>query len=107
MVCILALFGLATVLATFQKILGNFFSESSGHPAQNLNVVCQYSRLGSARPYRHPEVSFQGVMRPSHFRVPKCNLPIARWVLGVLESTSNTGGGDTTFTISSNKKFRL
>ncbi len=25
MVCILALFGLATVLATFQKILGNFF----------------------------------------------------------------------------------
>jgi hypothetical protein len=25
-VCILGLFGLATVLATFQKILGNFFS---------------------------------------------------------------------------------
>jgi hypothetical protein len=25
MVCILALFGLATVLATFHKILGNFF----------------------------------------------------------------------------------
>jgi hypothetical protein len=25
MVCILALFGYATVLATFQKILGNFF----------------------------------------------------------------------------------
>jgi hypothetical protein len=25
MACILALFGLATVLATFQKILGNFF----------------------------------------------------------------------------------
>jgi hypothetical protein len=25
MVCILALFGLATVLATFQKILGEFF----------------------------------------------------------------------------------
>jgi hypothetical protein len=25
MVCILALFGLATVLATFQKIFGNFF----------------------------------------------------------------------------------
>jgi hypothetical protein len=32
MVCILGLFGLATVLATFQKILGDFFSKSSGHP---------------------------------------------------------------------------
>jgi hypothetical protein len=32
MVCICALFGLATVLATFQKI-GKFFSQSSGHPA--------------------------------------------------------------------------
>jgi len=33
MVCILGLFGLATVLATFQKILGDFFFKSSGHPA--------------------------------------------------------------------------
>jgi hypothetical protein len=32
MVCICALFGLATVLATFKKI-GQFFSQSSGHPA--------------------------------------------------------------------------
>ncbi len=73
----------------FSKNIGQFFSESSGHPAQNLNVVCQYSRLGSARPYRHPEVSFQVLRRPSDSRVPKCNLPIARWVL---ESTSNTRG---------------
>ncbi len=31
-VCILGSFGLATVLATFQKILGDLFSKSSGHP---------------------------------------------------------------------------
>jgi hypothetical protein len=31
MACILALFGLATVLATFQKILGDFLSKSSSH----------------------------------------------------------------------------
>jgi hypothetical protein len=33
MVCILALFGLATVLATFQKHWA-FFSKSSGHPVR-------------------------------------------------------------------------
>ncbi len=32
--CILTLFGLATVLATFKNI-GRFFSESSGHPGSS------------------------------------------------------------------------
>jgi hypothetical protein len=35
MFCILVLFGLASVLATFQKI-GRFFSKSSGHPALSV-----------------------------------------------------------------------
>jgi hypothetical protein len=34
MVCILALVGLALVLAIFQNI-GQFFSKSSGHPVEN------------------------------------------------------------------------
>jgi hypothetical protein len=35
--CILVLFGLASVLATFQKI-GRFFSKASGHPAHNPKI---------------------------------------------------------------------
>jgi len=35
--CILALFGLAAVLATFQKI-GQFFSNSYGHPGRKLQL---------------------------------------------------------------------
>jgi hypothetical protein len=38
MVCILGLFGLATVLATFQKILGDFFP---------IHLVTLHSRVGS------------------------------------------------------------
>jgi hypothetical protein len=37
--CILALFGLAIVLAAFKKI-GKFISESSGHPAHSH--ACKY-----------------------------------------------------------------
>jgi hypothetical protein len=39
MVCILGLFGLATVLATFEKNIGRFFSISSGHPASDSSKV--------------------------------------------------------------------
>ncbi len=39
MVCILGLFGLATVLATFQKNFGQFFSNSSGHPVKYRDII--------------------------------------------------------------------
>jgi hypothetical protein len=44
MVCILALCGLATVLATFQKILGNFFFKSSGHPVRGAGFRICFDR---------------------------------------------------------------
>jgi hypothetical protein len=41
MFCIVVLFGLASVLATLQKI-GRFFSKSSGHPGKvNVSVTGQ------------------------------------------------------------------
>jgi len=44
MVCILGLFGLATVLATFQKILGNFF------PNHLVTLVVSYfAELGDCQ----------------------------------------------------------
>jgi hypothetical protein len=44
MVCILALFGLATVLATFQKNIGQFFSKSSGHPVRGAGFRICFDR---------------------------------------------------------------
>jgi len=44
MVSNLALFCLATVWATFQKI-GQFFYKSSGHPARPLPQACFYSNF--------------------------------------------------------------
>jgi len=68
MVCILGLFGLATVLATFQKILGDFFSNSSGHPARCLRLLVTNVRSKLAfvlvRPIQLSSMSLRFLISP-------------------------------------------